>query len=368
MSREYKLTLSAHPNIYNNNNLRDYNVYFSEPDHGVNENTGLLLLISGFGGNANSNVYKKMRSKFADQYNLVTIQCDYFGQEFMQLGDSIQMNFPKESLVGIFASSDIEQIYQGDLFNPNKFLEMGSKYNVQVPAKEVLQENIKNFNDMGIMQAIDNITAVSYVINILKDNYLQFNSHKVILYGHSHGAYLSYLCNALAPNLFTLLIDNSSWLFPAYLQGTRHLYNQIGNMVLDIEFDYLASRIQYDAEILNLKSLYSNFDNHCEIICYHGTTDNLISHIDKRNFCSQINNCAYHEISQDQVDNKIFKSTNHGLDADFLEFFDYVMKDKEFEVGSELIFNPVKIDTRSALYTIDYEQGVPLLSRQLKSK
>ena len=59
MSIEYKLSWPAHTNIYNNNSLRDFNLYFSEPESGVNEDTGLLLLLPGFGGNANSNVYKK---------------------------------------------------------------------------------------------------------------------------------------------------------------------------------------------------------------------------------------------------------------------------------------------------------------------
>lgn len=239
---------------------------------------------------------------------------------------------------------------------------MLTKYSIQIKAKEKLLESQANFNDMGIMQALDNITAVSYIIKILTDNQLKFNANKVILYGHSHGAFLSYLCNAFAPGMFSLLIDNSSWLFPAYLQGSRHLFNQLGNMIIDIEFDYLASHMPYDNEMLYLPVLYSKFKNHCEIECFHGTTDNLISHMDKKNFSDQVDHCFFHEISPDRIDNHIFKSTNHGLDADFLKMFDFVMNKKEFEQGSELSLSPVTFETSTMSYNFNYDSGVPLLS------
>ena len=94
---------------------RNINVYMYEPDTGINKDTGILLFISGFGGNANSNVYKKMRREFANKYNLITVQCDYFGWEFMQ--------------------------------------------------SEVLEESIDNFCDMSLLQAMDNIYATIYAIN-----------------------------------------------------------------------------------------------------------------------------------------------------------------------------------------------------------
>ncbi|MGF9699808.1 hypothetical protein [Paenibacillus sp. MABNR03] len=49
MSKEYDLTIHGHPNIYNNNSPRSLKIYFSEPDAGVNQETGIILLISGLG-------------------------------------------------------------------------------------------------------------------------------------------------------------------------------------------------------------------------------------------------------------------------------------------------------------------------------
>jgi len=55
MAFQQEFEMYGHPSIYNPRE-RKLKVYFSEPNGGVNRNTGILLLIPGFGGNANSNV------------------------------------------------------------------------------------------------------------------------------------------------------------------------------------------------------------------------------------------------------------------------------------------------------------------------
>jgi hypothetical protein len=62
MAKEYDFECSAHPVLEGIE--RKQHVYFSVPEE-VNEQTGFLLLIAGFGGNPLANVYKKMRKVFA---------------------------------------------------------------------------------------------------------------------------------------------------------------------------------------------------------------------------------------------------------------------------------------------------------------
>ena len=82
MAKEYRLQIKGQE-YFETETERFFSVFFSVPDTGIDENTGLCLLVAGFGGNAEANVYKKMRNQFADDYNMVLIQCDYFGCEFM---------------------------------------------------------------------------------------------------------------------------------------------------------------------------------------------------------------------------------------------------------------------------------------------
>ncbi|WP_353093832.1 DUF2920 family protein [Tissierella praeacuta] len=361
MAKEYDYEMYGQPSIHTLKE-RKLNVYFSEPDNGINKDTGILLLIAGFGGNANSNVYKKMRNIFADKYNLVIVQCDYFGWEFMQGANNISINIYREQLRKHFKREEVEYIYKDEnIFS--RLMEVSSNNNINVSAKENLKETLDNYNDMGIIQAIDNISTVISVIEIIKDNGYCFNENKIILYGHSHGAYLSYLCNAFAPSMFSLLIDNSSWLFPVYLKSNRYLNSVYGNSILSVEFEYLAKSLEYDEDILFLPSLYKKLENQCEIICYHGTNDNLINHKDKVILKKIIKRFEYNEIDNNKVDNKVFKSTEHGLGADFLELFDYVINSHNFEFGNRINKRNENItyQTNKNKYLVDYSGIVPVL-------
>lgn len=69
----------AHNNIYieqpeENYRTREIRTEMVFPDC-VNENTGMLVLIPGYGGNIDSHVFRKMREVFAEQYNFI-IQCN----------------------------------------------------------------------------------------------------------------------------------------------------------------------------------------------------------------------------------------------------------------------------------------------------
>lgn len=371
MAKEHTLNIYGHNSIYtqdylkNNYGKRKLKIHFCEPDFGTNGDTGILLFISGFGANSNSNVYKKMRQTFANKYNLVTIQCDYFGNEFMQKANNVLLNINRNEIEKIFTSNEIEYIFEEGNTNLNRLLEVGKNYNITMHGRENLSnENHMNFNDMGIMQALDNITSVIYVMSILYNNNHKFNSKKIILYGHSHGAYLSYLCNALAPHLFSLLIDNSAWLFPVYLKDNRVVFNKIGKMKLAIEFDYFAKNINFDEELLNLSTLYGKLGNNCNIISYHGNNDNLINNKIKENFCSKLDYCIYNEISEKNIDGVIFKSNAHGLGADFLNLFDYTIKDLEklnFKFGKDSSFYlpNLEISTNQNNYMINYDNLFP---------
>lgn len=371
MAKEYCIAEFAHNSVYTENKVRNnyknrkMNIYFDEPDGGINSDTGILLFIAGFGGNTSSNVYKKMRNEFADRYNLVTIQCDYFGWEFMQQPDRIVVpNFDINQIKQVFSNEEIKKIYVNSKLDFDEFLKSAMKYDLSVKVNADLSgETLEEFNDMGIMQAVDNITAILRVMSILYDNKYEFNAKKVIAYGHSHGAYLSYLCNAFAPSLFSLIIDNSAWIYPEYLKSNRYLIQKINKLTLNVEFDYLVKKFNIDEELLSLQYIYSNFKNTCGIICYHGTTDNLISSFEKSKFCEIIENCEYNEISLKEVDNEIFKSTNHGLDADFLKLFDFVYNkvNKDFQKSNFIdLQNDVIIKTSNGEYLINYDDILPL--------
>lgn len=372
MSQKYEIQVNTLNSIYTENKDNGYdrklNVYFSTPQYGVNKDTGVMLYISGFGGHANSKVCKKMRSEFADKYNLITIQCNYFGYEFMQDTDKLSVSTKEvEEKLNILTEDVAKDVYNEGNIKFNQLLKELRYKNTSLVLKADLNESKKNFNDMGLLQGIDNIVAVISVMNIMYNQNVKFNAKKVILFGNSHGSYLSYLCNALAPTLFTLLIDNSAWIFPQYLceDKDRFLITKLDKLLIYKKFSYLAKKVIKDKNILDLNNLYKQFENKCAIISYHGTNDDLVSNVEKKEFCSNIDNCIYNEISDENLDNNIFKSASHGLGADFLKLFDHVINNLNFQFEENWDFqlpNKVELFTNRNNYVIDYNNIYPSLN------
>ncbi|MGJ9459595.1 DUF2920 family protein [Oceanobacillus sp. CF4.6] len=369
MAKENHFTIPAHHNIYTGeNNNRNLDIYFSEPENGVTEETSILLLIPGFGGNSQSKVYKKMRLEFADKYNLIVIQCDYFGSEFMQTSNKINLSMDVKDYKNLLSNDDFN-ILQNDSKNFNTIIKVLSNYSSVLQVTELLNEDEELFNDMGFMQALDLLTALYAVKLILDDNKLVFNRNKVIAYGHSHGAYLAYLCNRLAPNDFSLIIDNSAWLKPVYLTSSRYLNQTIDKMMMQTQFDYFAKKFDYNKDILSLRKLYDEFDNKSLIWSFQGVTDNLVDFKEKEEFCHGVNNTIFNLIDEEKVDNKKFYSTGHGLNANFLELFDYVLEKVDFKVitnSNRIKAKKVIIKNNNQSYTVDYKYGLPVMTSEKK--
>ncbi|URJ47933.3 DUF2920 family protein [Paenibacillus polymyxa] len=362
MSEQHSINISAHYNIYTGNSNRELRIDFSTPQNGVTESTGLIIFVSGFGGNIDSNVYAKMRKVFADKYNMVTIQCSYFGSTFMQSSaDRFWLKNP-EILQSILTVDELEKMNK----DPSILLSILSEKNILLPVIANIDESIEEFNDMSYMQAIDIISSVEAVKTILKGNNLIFNPARIIGYGHSHGAYLLHLSNRLAPNLFSYLVDNSAWIEPAFLSNNRFLYGKVGNATFAIEFDYIAKKIIPNRLDLNLETLYKDFHGNTQVLSFQGDNDDLVNHLEKKRIVETINNSDFILVKQEDVDHVKYKSNSHGLDADFLELFSFALElerpTKEAPV-KELIYI---IDFESVLIEVDYTNGLPIFNFNFK--
>lgn len=358
MAEHQSITIPAHHNVYTGNAGRELRIDFSIPDNGVNSNTGLIVLVPGFGGNIDSKVYKKMRDNFADKHNMVTLQCSYFGSEFMQSAEGITV--PNKDY---FVETHLTKAQQIEYWNNNSILlNLLSTHPLNLPVVANINETPDSFNDMGFMQAIDIITAIEAIIIILRENGLSFDEGKVVGYGHSHGAYLLHLINRLAPHLLSGIIDNSAWIEPQYLYAKRFVFQGFGEMTLQIEFDYLAKRLIEDKKALHLGSIYEGYSNKSEIIIFQGTNDNLINYVEKNNIASSISNAMFYLIKDTDVDGEIFHFNGHGLNADFLKLFEYAyvkLETKTKDVQKELKYEIKLSDTA---ITVDYSRGLPVFS------
>ena len=343
MANIYRYSIVGHKNIYLNEEQkqRELVIEYGEPIDGVNSETGLLILVPGYGGNINSNVYRKMKKEIPDKYNMIVMQCDYFGNKYMHSDN------PK-ILESLLSCQNLEKIILEWKCTP---ADMG--------------ETINEFNDMGIMQALDIVNStLNFIIMNLRDG-KEINMNKIVLFGHSHGAYISYIANRICPKLYSYIIDISSYIYPYYINNDRDImytFGEIGREELIIEpFVKENKEVLYDEKLYNLKYLYEKFENNCNIIAVHGTEDWMVPISEKKSFIDKIDNAEIVIITPDMVDEKLFKNADHGLGADYLELVDVFlpMIANNTERKSELELDAI-VNVNDELI-ISYQTGIPEL-------
>lgn len=356
MAKEYELEIQGQPTRYSNQE-RYFKMYFAEPEEGAGESTGVFLFIAGYGGHAMSNVYQKMRRELADQYNCITLQCDYLGYRHMQ--NDHHLTVTEEMLREVLTPREYRMLTRD--YEGNKALLEGKILSDYIS----LQETADDFNEMGLWQAMDNLMALKVLLDVVQENGISICRNRIYVFGQSHGAYLAYLCNFLAPGLFTGIIENSAYLFPYFLHHDREVIKVGSALTLRKIYHYLIADQDIDADSYDLSKLYQVFQNQARIISYHGAADEMIPLQEKQEFLNHIQGVSLHVVTEKEVDGKKFGSAGHSLEANFFLVIEEAMKELEempllcqdLSVLPENIF----FQTEKYRYGVHWETGVPIL-------
>lgn len=346
-ARYISLELDGHRNIYlsglakENEMPRKLRTEIVLPEKGTDENTGVLILISAYGGNIDSHVFKKMRKEFSDLYNMAVVQCDYWGSKYM-------------------GSEILPEIAP--------LLRLPYEITGRIKAYGDPKESEVEFNEMGIMQAFDVVNATLSSIYYLDKNKMKVNTEKVILFGPSHGAYLAYLANLICPKLYAAIIDISGYLKPYYLDHKRDYVYIHRELQVEIICEYFLSRhpeYKYHEDLYDLRFLYKNVNNTCKVIAFQGKEDWMVDWMQKEDFIYQLDNAQFLLIGADEVDGILCRSADHGLGMDFFELFKMLMpmldpilrgRGNSIELQKEVV-----LGDEHAFMRISYESGLPRL-------
>jgi hypothetical protein len=361
MAKQYRMEITGQPTRYGKK-WRKFSMYFSEPEQGIGKHTGILLLIAGYGGCAMSHVYQKMRDVFADQYDLLTLQCDYLGYEFMQ--NNHHLAITRDMLHQVLSPGQVRSLEKD--YEKNKFLLSGKVMSGEI----FLGETEDNFNEMGIWQAMDHLVALKILFEVVKENHAAICRERVYIYGQSHGGYLAYLCNLLSPGLFSGIIDNSAYLFPYFMFHDRSV-TKVGELItLEKRYHYFVSELSVDIQSYDLSWLYRFFTNRAKIIVYHGADDEMIPIEEKKAFLENLPFVSLHIVSE--ADGVMFRSTGHSLGADFFRMFDDAIQEletgKEYADASHQEYVTSSFFTEQYLYEVREDSGIPILYWQRRKK
>ena len=111
-------------------------------------------------------------------------------------------------------------------------------------------------------------------------------------------------------------IDNSARLRTNYFDTDR--------VEEGVHFSFVAKNFVQYADLLDLAVLL-NKPQPTQILAFQGDDDEYVDHVEKEQVLAIFPNCRYELIRAEKVDGVLFKSNTHGLDADFLQVFDYAM-------------------------------------------
>lgn len=111
---------------------------------------------------------------------------------------------------------------------------------------------------------------------------------------------------------------------------------------------------------------YKKIKNSCLIHSFHGDND-LTNLREKEKFINPLKKSHLHKITMDTIDDT-FRSNTHGLDADFLKIFDYLINVlyPPFKMTKKLMTEKFRIGTSKYSYFFDYQNTIPILTREKK--
>lgn len=287
----------------------------------MNLDTGILVVLTGYGGRASSNVHRHMREDFSDKWNMIVLHVDYFGLEHMQS--------EADPTVGEFVAHP-------------RVIKANILWDV------ALSENENDLNDMGIMQGLDVVYAVKYIYEKYDS---KINTNRIMVFGTSHGGYIAHLANILCPNLFSHLIDVSSYIKPYYMTKDRELIISFGEGLSVVQLYRYAVRIKgpfYDENIYDLSFLYRNIKNRCKILALHGVKDWMVNCQAKKMLIDHIDHAEIMVFEEKDIDGEVIKDVSHGLGLDFIKFIDMYLG-TVFKGGGERNANPDKLFTPSKI-------------------
>ena len=304
------------------------------PVSGMNQDTGLVFFIEGFGGHPSKEYTRKLLSYLADQYNCIAVCVEYFDIEMKRPSlDSFCLDkvffeqFEKKLNVKLpdFQGYSTSHILQ----SMAKWL-VGSGLSSFPDTARVINHPKDCYQSFGLLPAIDHLQVMIEVQQLF-----DLNSTRFFILGTSYGGYIADLLGKIAPETFNLIVDNSG--FTKTLADTTiddfHTLTSINGCSVVLYTKSLwssdpESECFFDIHNSEIRSLMIH--DHCypsksTYFCAHSRDDMLVPAKEKVEFKTLRGASCEVEldlIDEDKVDGKLYKNLEHGMNASLRSLFD----------------------------------------------
>lgn len=324
------------------------------PESGPAE--GLVFVISGFGEDAASDYQRKLRTYLAETYNLLAVSVEYHCyQSRLSTGANFVLAPEEfEDLCKLCAKYGILISYPYELQTALSRLPVYFELDLRIAPSN------GDYQNFGVMQALDHLAVLA---DLLQERGGEFNQENIVAFGASHGGYIAHMISKFAPNTLRAVIDNSSYTDPK--RGMmRTVPLTFGKMRLNCLLvsqweldDQTSSRyfspgrqsIRHTSSQMQIEEMRRLSQRTCQYRMLHSTQDELEPIEDKRKQAEMLINAGFDvvlkEAGEQDVDGRMVKHLEHGMDASLRALFDYFyptltpMPGKlDFELGSDVAY------------------------------
>ncbi len=274
---------------------------------------------------------KKDKEIFARQVNIIEKVC--------RTSIGLPQNFLNDKIIDEEESyknlNSLDKIIQ-TLKNQNR-----AAPNALAPLSISLQPTKDEYNNFGIMQALDIINAIYFV----RKNSAKFKlskTPKTLLFGTSHGGYLGFLCAKFAPWLIDAVVENSGYVVVPlrfysvgkdidFVQFCEVETNSFENITLctftkthftaDTNLPNFFCKARLDIRNpLNESQLktQAKHQNKPIFVSYHSVRDGIDSAQNKEKFFEILQNSGFEASlrvvkDESEIDGKFIKNLEHGM-------------------------------------------------------
>lgn len=337
-----RFTTTPHPDIELGFGRNKLEYFLSFPESGVNADTGVILVIPGFGDWAASDYQKdKLRPYLANKYNCIAVGVNYFG-----IGVKIVRNLR----TGENFLECIEKIYG---VRPNQYV-INENVRIDILFKILKEKGVKKidhrcyllhdaynggyreYQSFGFLPAIDHLNVLGEILKRYN-----INKRKIIAFGSSYGGYIALLLGKFAPNTFSVIIDNSGYV--------KSQLNEIADRELLIPHSFSTRDLQVYHFEDNPWTIFDKaspffFSDSCKCIrslqceehikgsktryyIFHSERDKIIPIAEKDMFVDMLrkhNTVNYFKVNEQNMDGSVFKNLDHAMKASLRGIFDLV--------------------------------------------
>ncbi len=212
MSESIKITLKPHPDI-ELNFVREtmLEAFITLPKKGVNEDTGLIMIVGGFDEIANTEYQEKeLRPFLADKFNCIVVGTNYFG---IQRNRSIRItpdfihNFNRIYNLDLSVESFAKTISEEEIYRviAEHVVSRGIT-SLDLRCQPTIITGNNEYQSWGFLPAVDCLQVLGEVLKSYP-----VNAKRIMVYGKSYGAYVAMLMGKFAPHTFAVIIDREGY-------------------------------------------------------------------------------------------------------------------------------------------------------------